>query len=129
MSEAHPYYQIALESDDGLTRLTVKGTARERLPDCSLFSSIEEASEFFRAGSLGYSDTRTRGLYDGLELRSFNWKVTPLDVSHVECNLFSDEKNFPPGAAEFECALLMRAIEHEWHGRESLRVEPLLCAA
>jgi hypothetical protein len=130
VNEAHPYYQIALESDDGLTRLTVKGTARERLPESSLFSSVEEASEFFRAGSLGYSDTRTPGLFDGLELRSFHWKVAPLDVSHVECNLFSDTNNFPPGSAEFECALLMRGIEHEWHGRESLRApEPLRCAA
>jgi len=129
VSEAHPYYHIGLESDDGQTRLTVKGTAAQRLPDTSIFSSVEEASDFFRAGSLGYSDTRTQGVFDGLELRSFNWRVMPLNVSYVECNLFSDVRNFPPGAAEFECALLMRSIEHEWHGRESLHAEPLLCAA
>jgi hypothetical protein len=129
VSERHPYYEIAIESDDGLTRLTVKGTARETLPETSIFSSVDEASEFFRAGSLGFSDTRTSGVYDGLELRSFHWKVTPLDVSHVESNLFSDATHFPPGAAEFECALLMRGIEHEWHGRESLHAEPQRCAA
>jgi hypothetical protein len=129
VSEAHPHYRIALESDDRLTRLLVDGDAVEQLPDRSIFSSVEEASEFFRAGSLGYSDTRSPGVYDGLELRSFNWRVTPLNVRQVECNLFNDAKNFPPGSAEFECALLMRSVEHEWHSHDSLRTQELCCAA
>lgn len=129
IDESHPYYSVGLESEDGQTRHLVKGTENDKLPPQSLFSSIDEASEFFRAGSLGFSDTRTPGLYDGLELRSFNWKVTPLDVQKVECNLFNDPKNFPPGSAEFECALLMRRIEHEWHSHESLRAPDLRCAA
>ena len=129
VSEAHPYYDIALESDDGQTRLLVKGTVTERLPRSSIFSSVGEASRFFRAGALGYSDTRTPGVYDGVELRSFDWRVSPLGMERVECNLFSDASNFPPGSAEFECALLMRSTEHEWHGRESLHAEELRCAA
>ena len=35
---------------------------------------------------------------------------------------FEDSKLFPAGTVEFDCALLMRNIEHEWHGR------PTLCA-
>jgi hypothetical protein len=27
---------------------------------------------------------------------------------------------FPPGSVEFDGALLMRGIEHEWHGRGKL---------
>jgi hypothetical protein len=27
---------------------------------------------------------------------------------------------FPPGSVQFDCALLMRGIDHEWLGRESL---------
>jgi len=129
VKEEHPSYEVGLESDDGETKLVVKGVVTDRLPNRSLFGSVDEASEFFRAGSLGYSDTRTAGLYDGLELRSFDWKVAPLDVRHVECNLFENAKNFPKGSAEFECALLMRSIEHEWHGRESLQAPELCCAA
>ena len=129
VKEEHPSYSVKLESDDGETKLVVEGTVTDRLPERSVFASVEEASEFFRGGSLGYSDTRKAGIYDGLELRSFDWKVAPLDVRQVECNLFEDPKNFPPGAAEFECALLMRSIEHEWHGRESLRAQELCCAA
>jgi hypothetical protein len=127
VKEEHPEYEVALESDDGETKLRVKGVVSERLPEGSLFSSVEEASEFFRAGAVGYSATRTAGVYDGLELRSFKWEVAPLEVSEVECNLFADAKKFPAGSAEFECALLMRSIEHEWHGRETLRGGEVCC--
>jgi hypothetical protein len=127
VSEAHPYYDIALESDDGQTRLLVKGTVTERLPRSSIFSSVGEASRFFRAGALGYSDTRTPGVYDGVELRSFDWRVSPLGMERVECNRSATP--LPPGSAEFECALLMRSTEHEWHGRKSLHAEELRCAA
>jgi hypothetical protein len=27
---------------------------------------------------------------------------------------------FPAGSVELDCALLMRGIDHEWHGREPL---------
>jgi len=35
----------------------------------------------------------------------------------VESSFFEDRALFPPGSVEFDCALLMRGIEHEWHGR------------
>jgi hypothetical protein len=31
-----------------------------------------------------------------------------------------DEALFPKGSVEFDCALLMRGIEHEWHGKDDL---------
>ncbi len=33
---------------------------------------------------------------------------------------FEDEGAFPRGSAAFDCALLMRGVEHEWHAREEL---------
>ena len=30
------------------------------------------------------------------------------------------ESLFPRGSIEFDCALLMRGIEHEWHGKGDL---------
>lgn len=35
--------------------------------------------------------------------------------------LHEDRTRFPPGSVEFDSALLMRGIEHEWHGQEPLR--------
>ena len=71
-------------------------------------------------GSLGYSVTTTDGRYDGLELRCENWQVQPLDVTRVESSYFEDQSLFPQGSVEFDCALLMRGVQHEWHARGDL---------
>ena len=63
---------------------------------------------------------RAKERFDGLELRSFSWHVAPLTVERVESSFFEDRALFPPGSVRFDCALLMRGIGHEWHGRGSL---------
>jgi hypothetical protein len=45
--------------------------------------------------------------------------VTPLQVTEVHSSFFADPHLFPPGAAVFDNALLMRAVEHEWHAVNS----------
>src|SRR5262249_43876242 len=118
--EQEDRYRVIMESDDAQARLGVEGVIAAELPRTSVFSSLQEASEFFERGSVGYSVTGKQGLYDGLELRSFHWHVRPLAVEWVESSFFEDESVFPPGSVELDCTLLMREIEHEWHGRESL---------
>src|SRR5262249_22062616 len=86
--------------------------------DNSIFGSLAEASAFFERGSLGYSATAKPDEFDGLELRSFTWQVQPLAVEQVKSSFFEDQALFPPGSVTFDCALLMRAIDHEWHGGE-----------
>lgn len=116
-------YSVVLHSDDDDTHVAVEGRVASDLPDDSVFGSNRGASDFFECGSLGYSATHTAGEYDGLELQTFNWQVLPLSVERVESSFFEDRKLFPVGSIEFDCALLMRNIKHEWHGR------PSLCAA
>jgi hypothetical protein len=41
-------------------------------------------------------------------------------VDKVESSFFEDRALFPPGSVQFDCALVMRGIEHEWRGRERL---------
>ena len=122
VQEDDDHYSVVLDSDDDDTHVAVEGHVTADLPDGSVFHSVQEASDFFKRGSLGYSATRTSGSYDGLELRAFNWEVQPLAVERVESSFFEDTKLFPSGSVEFDCALLMRNINHEWHGR------PTLCA-
>lgn len=121
-------YSVVMDSDDDATHVAVAGRPMADLPDGSIFESLREVSEFFEGGSLGYSNTRTTGMYDGLELRTFNWEVRPLSVERVESSFFEDATRFPPGSVEFDCALLMRNVRHEWHGRATLcgaaRVQP-----
>jgi uncharacterized protein YqjF (DUF2071 family) len=116
--------RIDLKSADASTRVTVEGRPASSLPAGSVFGSLEEASAFFEAGSLGFSATNTPGCYDGLELRCEDWQVQPLEVMQAESSFFS-EANFPAGSAAFDCALLMRGVKHQWIGREQLVAELL----
>lgn len=113
-------YSLRLESDDGSARLSVVASVTNEFPSTSVFGSLAEASEFFERGSLGYSATRKPGEFDGIELRTLAWKVEPLAVELVESSFFEDRSVFPAGSVQFDSALLMQSIEHEWHGRESL---------
>ncbi|MCA9069634.1 MAG: DUF2071 domain-containing protein [Planctomycetaceae bacterium] len=115
-------FSVIMESDDDNTHVTVKGHLTSEWPKTSVFDSIQEASAFFECGSLGYSDTRTPGEYDGLELHTINWGVEALAVEEMESSFFDNESQFPKGSVEFDCALLMQNIQHAWYGR------PLLCA-
>jgi hypothetical protein len=117
---AGDYYRVVLDSDDGGTHLAVEARVSSEFPSTSVFVSLEEASAFFERGALGYSATSRPGEYDGLELRSFIWQVQALAVTCVESSFFEDREAFPGGSVIFDCALLMRGIEHEWLGRDSL---------
>jgi hypothetical protein len=120
VNEHDGHYQVIVNSDDCMTHLAVEGHIAPEWPKSSIFVSFEEASEFFERGSLGYSTGAEPGSFDGLELRAFSWQVQPLAVERVESSFFDDRRLFPPGSARFDCALLMRGIDHEWHGRETL---------
>jgi hypothetical protein len=61
-------FSVHMASDDGETRVTVEASIASRLPEHSIFASLEEASAFFEQGSLGYSVTQQTGKLDSLEL-------------------------------------------------------------
>ena len=120
IEESGDEYRLAMTSVDRSTKLVVEASIAEQLPSASIFSSASECSSFFENGSLGYSPTHVDGAYDGLELCSKNWQVHPLSVSNVRSSFFDDPESFPAGSIEFDNALLMRDIHHEWRGREPI---------
>ena len=118
--ETEESFAVALNSVDDATHVRVEGCLESELPSSSIFSSLTEASDFFEAGSLGYSATARKGVFDGIELHVPVWVTEPLDVTRVESSYFEDRGRFPAGSTEFDCALLMRDIRHEWFAREEL---------
>lgn len=118
--ETDDKYHIAMNSLDGSTQVVVEGRTADAFPDDSVFKSIADCSQFFEAGSLGYSPASNNGEFDGLELRSVNWRVQPLAITNVRSSFFDDRDAFPEGSVTFDNALLMRGIDHQWHSRESL---------
>ncbi len=113
-------YSITMNSDDGKATLHVSAHVAEAIPNSSVFESLDAASDFFAQGSLGYSDSNAKGKFDGLELQCENWHVESLGVDSIQSSYFEDSTRFPSGSVEFDCALLMRNIVHEWHGRPDL---------
>jgi hypothetical protein len=120
VEEESDRYSVTLRSDDGDTSMSVRGCRADELPASSVFRTLDEASAFFQAGSLGYSATPDPLRFQGLELRCHNWQVKPLAIEEVRSSFFEDEALFPKGSIEFDCALLMRGIQHAWHGKPDL---------
>ena len=115
VAEGKGAYSLQMRSLDDAVFVEVNACRASRIPATSIFTSLDEASEFFARGSIGYSAARHANCCDGLELFTSRWEVEPLDVQSVRSSFFEDPKRFPKGTIYFDCALLMRNIEHEWH--------------
>jgi hypothetical protein len=50
-----------------------------------------------------------------MQLKTLQWEMNPLRVSQWKSSFFEDHRMFPPGKIEFDSALMMRGIPHEWH--------------
>jgi hypothetical protein len=105
---------VAFASTDGAARVSVDVRVAQRLQGSALFAGLQDASDFFRHGSAGFSATRDSGRLDGLELSADRWVVEPAEVHAVSSSFFDDTRLFPPGSATFDCALLMRDIPVTW---------------
>ncbi len=112
IKEENNNYQIAFKSSDD-TSISINADLADIFDPSSVFETLENASAFFQGGAVGYSPNGNK--YDGLELRTSNWKVQPLKVNEVHSSFFENETLFPKGSVRFDNALLMTEIEHEWH--------------
>ena len=111
VKEENGHYHIAFKSSDGTT-ISIDADKTEKLNPNSIFQTLENASKFFEGGAVGYTPNGSK--YDGLKLQIFNWKVDPLNVTSVQSSFFENEKLFPKGSVQFDNALLMTQIKHEW---------------
>jgi hypothetical protein len=110
---------FSMKSDDGKISVKLEARITDQLQATSIFSSLEEASKFFEPGSLGFSVTKDKQKLDGIVLETKTWSIDALDVARVHSTFYSDENMFPKGSIEFDNALMMRNIAHEWHSAPS----------
>ena len=122
VKESASEIRLSMQSADATVAVEVEGKIAQHLPSTSIFSSLNEASAFFESGSLGYSVTHDADRLDGLRLDTKQWKVEPLEVANVFSSYFSDEKIFSKTSIEFDHALIMRNVEHEWHTADDLYI-------
>lgn len=117
VAESEHRLKIELRSIDGATFVRVAARLGEVVPTASLFGTLEEASDFFRAGCIGWSTRAKPEEFDGVELCCDQWDLKPLIIERVESSFFNNPLRFPRGTAMFDSAFLMRGITHEWHAR------------
>jgi Uncharacterized conserved protein (COG2071) len=118
------HIDFEMHSSDGRVNVRVAGTETDEWPADSCFESLAEASAFFEGGSLGYSVTGNNERFDGLRLHTPDWHVRALAISSVHSSYFADPGRFPGGSIEFDHALVMRNVLHEWHQAEDLYGRP-----
>ena len=116
MKELNGNYHIAFKSSDD-TSVSVDAVVSEMIDSDSIFKDLDLASQFFQNGSTGYSPNSNG--FDGLKLHTLDWTVQPLKVASVHSSFFENEKLFPKNSVQFDNALLMTNIRHEWRSIES----------
>lgn len=115
VEENNGNYHIDFKSSDD-TEILIDAAETDSFSDKSIFGTLNNASDFFENGDLGYSPNKAK--FDGMRLKAYNWKVRPLQVVRVRSSFFENEKIFPKGSVTFDNALLMTNIEHEWRSEE-----------
>jgi hypothetical protein len=113
VKEADGNYHIDFTSSDN-TSISIDALETNHFNPNSLFGTLENVSGFFEKGAVGYSPNRDR--YEGLELQTYTWRVRPLEVKQVYSSFYENETVFPRGSVQFDNALLMANVEHEWKG-------------
>jgi hypothetical protein len=121
--ESGSRFKLEMHSVDGAAFVRVLARVTDTLSGSSVFGTLADASAFFQGGALGWSSRRAGDGFDGLELCCEEWRMEPLAVERVESSFFSNCEWFPPGSAEFDSALLMRGLAHEWRARGKLTMK------
>ena len=111
VKEANGDYHVDFTSSDD-TSISIDAKTTDRFPSGSIFRTLENASDFFKNGSLGYSPNGN-SKFEGLRLQIREWKVQPLEVLQVHSSFFENE------TIQFDNALTLTRIEHEWQGAGS----------
>ena len=111
VNEKDDKYHIDFTSSDK-TNISIDAFETKTFDRTSIFETLENVSDFFERGAVGYSPNDKK--FDGLRLKAYKWEVRPLTVEKVKSSFFEDENIFPKGSVKFDNALIMTKVEHEW---------------
>lgn len=123
VSENETAINFSMKSEDETVSIKFGAKLSENFPENSLFVSLAEASKFFEKGSLGYSATKDEKTLDGIILDIKDWKAEPLEMNFVESSFYDETHNFPKGSIEFDHALLMQNVAHEWRSAKNFELK------
>lgn len=114
VDEREGSYSISFKCQKDSTNLSIQARETSSFSEKSIFCDLKEVSNFFKTGSVGYSPSNKEKEFEGLKLITNEWKVSPLEVMNVNSSYLDDQSIFPEGSVEFDNAVLMKNIPHEW---------------
>jgi hypothetical protein len=120
--ERNDSVSIRIVDAQGVEQVRFAGESAAEHGAGSVFPTLEEAANFFSLGATGYSLSGDGRSFEGMELRSLSWKIAPMKATETYSRWFAREDVFPRGSVEFDCALVMRNIPHQWHSRPRISV-------
>lgn len=112
--------QIEVLSRDHHVRLNVSARPGDQLQG-ELFTSVDEAADFFRQGCTGWSPSRRRPTLDAVRLESRTWNVRAATVDGMTSSLYDNHDLFPAGTATLDSALLMENLPISWTAQAPLQ--------
>lgn len=81
-----------------------------------MFNSLAHASSCFESCAAGVSPSTQGKKFKTIHLKTKTWNVKALQIHRFKSSFFEDKSLFPEGSIEFDNALLMEGVEHEWVG-------------
>lgn len=114
VQESADRLQVSFRSADATAHAGVEVRVDDELGGSKLFEDLPTASRFFQDAPVGCSARTSGPALDIVKLTTASWAVSPTRMLSVESSFFSDVERFPAGAAEPDCALLMRNIPAVW---------------
>lgn len=113
-NESEGKYLVKMQSHDGHSSLSVEAERVNNFPSSSMFDSIDHASDCFRDCSTGISPSTKPNRFKTIRLLTKTWAVKPLRVQKLHSSYFENQSLFRSESIQFDNALLMEGIEHEW---------------
>ena len=121
VDEGEGNYQVRINSRDRAVTVAVRARLTEDVTAGSVFSDVDQASQFFRSAPVGYAATPKAGTLDGGELSTCGWGMSALELLDVESSFFDDRRRFPQETAVLDSAFLMEGLDTSWSAMPPLR--------
>jgi len=109
--EKRDRHHVRVNCDTEFVRASVEEGGR--IPEDSVFDSVDEASSFFLDACVRYS--RSGSQHDAVEFQPYDWNMSPLRPLKLRSSYFERFEG-----SEFDSAFLMNNIKHEWHRRKPI---------
>lgn len=115
VEETGTRFRVRMDASDATVAADIELTEEW---ESTLFPTIDDASQFYHAGAIGWSPRRDDRGAEALKLTASRWEVNAGRVREVASSFFD---RLPRGSAEIDSVLVMRDIPVTWQRPDMAR--------